>query len=57
MATKIPQDIQTMSDPDKAKCILALRRILAPQKGLHVPTLIAMIGETFEVEPEKEKGK
>lgn len=57
MATKIPADIHTMSDPDKAKCVLALRRILAPEKRLHLPTLIAMIGETFEVEPEKDKSK
>lgn len=56
MATKIPLETAKMADTDKNKCVDALRRILAPQKGFHQPTLIAMLGESFDIEKgDKEK--
>ena len=51
----IPWDYDKMSEQDKKAAVEALKRIMAPAKGMHLPTLVAMTAQSFDVEKDPKK--
>lgn len=48
-------DAATHTAEEVSKITATLRLVLFPAKGLHLPTIIAMIGDQFATEETKEK--